>query len=108
MSHGGGGRFFLLTEQIETDPTWQTYKHNKSKQTKQTKLVSNKSLPNQRTEPTRQTYQQYEQSQTYEINGKQQHAKLTNRNEPKQMKLINRETLQPLRMERPETDEAYH
>ena len=61
MSHGGGGRFFLLTEQIETDPTWQTYKQNKSKQTK---LVSNKSLPNQRTEPTRQTYKHDEPNQT--------------------------------------------
>ena len=102
----------MLTEQIETDPTWQTYKQNKSKQTK---LVSNKSLPNQRTEPTRQTYQQYEQSQTYEIYEKHQHAKLTNRNEPKQMKLVNRKRVKPtngtnmpkMQLEPTESNETY-
>ena len=43
-----------------------------------------------------------------ETNERNQHAQTDERNAPKQMALINRETLQPLRTERPETDEAYH
>ena len=52
LESGVGGRFFLLTEQIETERTYQAYKQNKSKPTKPTNGTNTPTYKILRTAPT--------------------------------------------------------